>query len=75
MGERDLVKFDVIYRHEDTNLQIWKGEIEKIKAENIYIYFSNFYEGHAPESVNKLRYSLGQKTIDVNDLENQGSLF
>jgi len=75
MGERDLVKFDVIYRHEDTNLQIWKGEIEKIKAENIYIYFSNFYEGHAPESVKKLKRLFGQKTTDVKSLENQGSLF
>ncbi|MCA1637795.1 MAG: DUF72 domain-containing protein, partial [Acidobacteria bacterium] len=32
MGERDLQKFDKIYRHQDTNLQIWKEEIEKIKA-------------------------------------------
>lgn len=75
MGERDLVKFDKIYRGADTNLQIWKEEIEKIKAKDIYIYFSNFYEGHAPESVNKLKNLLGQKTIDAIDLENQGSLF
>jgi uncharacterized protein YecE (DUF72 family) len=75
MGERDLLKFDKIYRHEDTNLQIWKEEIEKIKAKEIFAYFSNFYEGHAPASVNKLKKLLGQKTVDASDLENQGSLF
>ncbi len=75
MGERDLLHFDKIYRREDTNLQIWKDEIERIKAREIYIYFSNFYEGHAPASVNKLKKLLGQKTIEATSLENQGSLF
>ena len=75
MGERDLTRFDKIYRNEDTLLQIWKEEIEKIKAKNIFVYFSNFFEGHAPASVNKLKESLGQKIIKASDLENQGSLF
>jgi len=75
MGERDLVRFDKIYRYADVNLQIWKGEIERIKAKDIYIYFSNFYEGHAPESAGKLKRLFGQKTPDVKSLENQGSLF
>jgi uncharacterized protein YecE (DUF72 family) len=75
MGERDLTRFDEIQRHQDTNLQIWKEEIQKIKAKDIYVYFSNFYEGFAPASVNKLRELLGQNVVDVSDLENQGSLF
>jgi uncharacterized protein YecE (DUF72 family) len=75
MGERDLLKFDKIYRPQDANLQMWKEEIEKIKAKDIFAYFSNFYEGHAPASVNKLKELLGQKTIDAGSLENQGSLF
>lgn len=75
MGERDLTKFDKIYRHEDTILQIWKDEIEKIKAKKIFVYFSNFFEGHAPASVNKLKKLFGQKIIEASNLENQGSLF
>jgi uncharacterized protein YecE (DUF72 family) len=75
MGERDLVRFDKIYREGDANLKIWAGEIEKINAKEIYIYFSNFYEGHAPESANKLKKILGQKTIQASSLENQASLF
>ena len=75
MGERDLTSFDKIYRHQDTNLQIWKEEFEKIKAKEIFVYFSNFYEGHAPASVNKLKKLFGQEIIEASDLENQGSLF
>ena len=75
MGERDLLHFDKIYRHEDTLLQIWKDEIEKIKAKEKFVYFSNFFEGHAPASVNKLKELFGQKIVEASDLENQGSLF
>jgi len=75
MGERDLTSFDKIYRHQDTNLKIWSEEIKKIKAKNIFVYFSNFYEGHAPASANKLKKLLGQEIIGAQTLENQGSLF
>jgi uncharacterized protein YecE (DUF72 family) len=75
MGERDLTTFDRIVRPQDAGLQIWKEEIERIKARDIFVYFSNFYEGFAPASVNKFRELFGQKTVDVEELENQGSLF
>ena len=75
MGERDLIKFDKIYRQAEVNLRIWKEEIEKIKTPETYIYFSNFYEGHAPESANTLKERLGLKTVEAGILENQGSLF
>ncbi len=75
MGERDLLKFDKIYRPEDANLSIWAEEIKNIKSQETYVCFSNFYEGHAPESVKKLKRLFGQKTTDVKSLENQGSLF
>ena len=75
MGERDLTKFDKIYRAQDVNLQMWKTEIERIEAKEIFIYFSNFYEGHAPGSANKLKDLFGQKIVEAGDLENQQSLF
>ena len=75
MGERDLVKFDKIYRTADTNLQIWKQEIEQLKTKDVFVYFSNFYEGHAPASVNKLKELFGQKIVEAGSLEKQNSLF
>ncbi len=75
MGERDLTSFDKVYRNEDTLLKIWKEQIEAVKAEKIYIYFSNFFEGNAPVSANKLKLLFDQKIIHPSILENQGSLF
>jgi uncharacterized protein YecE (DUF72 family) len=75
MGERDLTHFDKIQRRQDANLEIWKEEIKKIEAKDIFVYFSNFYEGHAPASANKLKTLFGQKTIKAGSLENQKSLF
>lgn len=75
MGERNLTSFDKILRLQDANLQMWKTEIERIKAKDIFIYFSNFYEGHAPASVNKLKNIFGQKMVEASSLETQNSLF
>ena len=75
MGERDLTAFDRIYRHEDANLQMWREEVGSLAASEIYAYFSNFYEGHAPASVRKLKNLIGQKIVDVAELETQKSLF
>ena len=75
MGERDLLKFDRIYRHQNANLEMWKTELERLAGKEVFVYFSNFYEGHAPASVNKLKSLVGQKTIAVESLETQKSLF
>ena len=75
MGERDLTAFDKIYRHQDANLQMWADEIKKIKSIEKFIYFSNFHEGHAPASANKLKELFGQKTNVASSLETQKSLF
>ena len=75
MGERDLTSFDKVRREQDAHLEMWKAEIERVKAKDIFVYFSNFYEGHAPASVNKLKDSFGHKTIAASVLENQKSLF
>ena len=75
MGERDLQTFDRVVRPQDAQLQLWKAEIGKLKARDAFVYFSNFYEGFAPESVNKLKKSFGQKIVEAAELENQSSLF
>ena len=75
MGERDLQTFDRVVRPQDAQLLMWKEEIEKLKAKEIFVYFSNFYEGFAPESVNKLKKLFGQRIVEASQLENQSSLF
>jgi uncharacterized protein YecE (DUF72 family) len=77
MGERDLTRFDTPARPRDANLQKWAAAIERLseRVHTVYAYFSNFYEGHAPASANKLKLLLGQVIVNPEDLENQPSLF
>lgn len=74
-GPRDLVKFDRVYRDMDANLLEWAEEIKKSPAREIFIFISNFYEGHAPASVNKLKRMLGLEITEPASLEKQPSLF
>jgi uncharacterized protein YecE (DUF72 family) len=77
MGARDITRFDEVVRERDTNLSKWADAIERLsrRGSEVFAYFSNFYEGHAPASANKLKRLLGQPTASAEEFENQGSLF
>lgn len=77
MGARNLTRFDRLQRPQDTNLRDWANLIKAhcAQVKNVYAYFSNYYEGHAPASANKLKRLLGQSTTEATDLEDQPSLF
>ncbi|HEY0078271.1 MAG TPA: DUF72 domain-containing protein [Pyrinomonadaceae bacterium] len=77
MGARDLTRFDILQRPQDENLRSWSDLIRQLSARtpDIYAYFSNFYEGHAPASANKLKRLLGQPIVSPDELESQPSLF
>lgn len=75
MGDRDLEHFDKVVRPNFSNLQMWKDELEKLPTAQNFIYFSNFYEGHAPASANSLKELFAQQIINPSGLETQKSLF
>ncbi len=77
MGERDLTRFDSIQRPQDANMELWRELLAEVCAQvsSVYAYFSNFYEGYAPASANKLKRLAGQSIVEATDLEDQPSLF
>jgi uncharacterized protein YecE (DUF72 family) len=77
MGARDITRFDEVVRERDANLSKWAEAIERLRerGSEVFAYFSNFYEGHAPASANKLKFLLGQTPASAEEFENQGSLF
>ena len=77
MGARNLTRFDIVQRPQDENLSEWSKVISRLakRVSHVYAYFSNFYEGHAPASANKLKRLLNQPIIKAADLEDQPSLF
>jgi uncharacterized protein YecE (DUF72 family) len=75
MGIRDLERFDRIQRNRDDNLDAWIPEIEKLASKDVFIYVDNYYEGHAPATVNKLKERLNLTVTTPAVLEEQPSLF
>ena len=77
MGARDLTRFDIVARPRDKNLEVWREAITRLCARDtqVYAYFSNYYEGHAPASARKLKALLGQPTVAPATLADQPSLF
>jgi uncharacterized protein YecE (DUF72 family) len=77
MGARDIERFDEVVRERDLNLSKWADAIERLsrRGSEVFAYFSNFYEGHAPASAGKLKRLLGQTPFSAEEFENQGSLF
>lgn len=77
MGARDLTRFDEVVRPRDLNLDKWAAALERLRGRvpAVYAYFSNYYEGHAPASANKLKRLLGEPIVTPDELEDQPSLF
>jgi uncharacterized protein YecE (DUF72 family) len=75
MGERDLERFDRIYRHRDNVLAEWADAIKRSAAADIFVYVDNYFEGFAPETANKLQRLLDLPVTTASDFELQGSLF
>ncbi len=77
MGARDLARFDQVVRARTRNLDLWRDVITRLCARgtNVYAYFSNYYEGHAPASANSLKQLLGQQIVAPAALADQPSLF
>lgn len=74
MGERDLTRFDAVQREQNADLELWREVLAEITVPT-FVYFSNFYEGFAPASANKLKQMLGQTIVEPAQLEDQPSLF
>jgi uncharacterized protein YecE (DUF72 family) len=75
MGERDLEKFDRIYRHRDDVLEEWSHAVTDLRANEVFIYVDNYFEGFAPETAKKLQRLLGLPISDAKEHEQQRSLF
>jgi uncharacterized protein YecE (DUF72 family) len=75
MGERDVPKFDRIYRDRTDEIAAWAKRIGKLRANDVFAYVDNYFEGHGPATANKLKAALGINVIEPDVLETQASLF
>jgi uncharacterized protein YecE (DUF72 family) len=75
MAERDLTKFDRIYRRHDEILQQWADEIGRLHASEVYVYIDNYFEGFAPGTAARVQQFLGIPAKHAEDFQEQPSLF
>jgi uncharacterized protein YecE (DUF72 family) len=75
MGERDLVKFDRVYRNRDEVIKQWAENLDRLRPDDVFVYTDNHFEGHAPGTANKLKRMLGLPEHEPAAIETQSSLF
>ncbi len=73
MGRRDLTSFSRVIRPQDENLKLWRENLDRLRANTVFVSFSNFYEGFAPASANKMRQLYGLEARLP--IDQQASLF
>jgi uncharacterized protein YecE (DUF72 family) len=66
-----------VQRPRGKNLELWAEATRRLceRVPAVFAYFSNFYEGFAPASANRLKELLDLPIIPPADLERQQSLF
>lgn len=76
LGPRSITDHSHVQIERDEELDEWAAAIAAIeKRADVYAYFSNFYQGHAPASANHLKRLVGQEPRDPDTLVKQPSLF
>lgn len=75
MAEKDLEKFDKIYRDRAVTIELWLENLRRLTPSEFFIYCDNYLEGHAPATARKIQKLLGLPVVDPADLESQPSLF
>lgn len=75
MAEKDLEKFDKIYRDRTAIIKLWLENLKRLNASEFFVYCDNYLEGHAPATARKIQKMLGLRTVEPSKLENQPSLF
>lgn len=77
MGSRAITDHSHVQVDRETELRAWAEVLEAAdrQAGQVFAYFSNFFEGHAPASANRFKIFVKQHPEDPDSLVSQPSLF
>jgi uncharacterized protein YecE (DUF72 family) len=77
LGSRSITDHSHVQIERDEELAEWAHVATDVasRVENVYAYFSNFYQGHAPASARHFMRLIGQTPRDPDSLVKQPSLF
>lgn len=77
MAPRDLTVFSHVQIERTQELTEWASAVKELSArvKQVYGYFSNYYQGHSPASVQQFKELLGLRVVPLEDLIVQPALF
>jgi uncharacterized protein YecE (DUF72 family) len=77
LGPRDLTDFSRIQIDRTKELEQWAAAFEQLKdrAQAVFGYFNNHFQGHSPASCNLFKRMIGLTAIEPESLVAQPSLF
>ena len=75
-GKR-LVDFSFVQLEREREIELWADAVRTLgsRVDKIYGYFSNHFQGHAPQSVRTLQQLVGQEPVSPEALREQAELF
>jgi uncharacterized protein YecE (DUF72 family) len=75
-GKR-LADFSFVQLEREREIEAWAGTVRTLgtRVGRVYGYFSNHFQGHAPQSARKLQQLLGQDPVSPGALREQAELF
>ena len=75
--DRRLTDFSQTQLDRDDDLKFWSETIATLetRVSQVFGYFNNYYQGHAPHSVRAMQRLLGQDVVEPAELRVQGELF
>jgi uncharacterized protein YecE (DUF72 family) len=75
--DRRLVDYSHVQVSREEELGVWSYALQELRGRvrEIFGYFNNHFQGHAPESVRRMQQRLGQSVVEPAALRVQGDLF
>lgn len=75
--DRRLVDYSHVQVSRDAEMEVWSAALQALAARvrEIFGYFNNHFQGHAPESARRMQRRLSQTAVEPAALRDQGDLF
>lgn len=75
--DRHLVDYSHVQVSRDEEMGAWSQALQGLggRVREIFGYFNNHFQGHAPESARRMQQRLGQAVVEPAALRDQGDLF
>jgi uncharacterized protein YecE (DUF72 family) len=75
--DRRIVDYSHVQASRDEEMGLWSTALQALRGRvrQVFGYFNNHFQGHAPDSARRMQRQLGQDVVEPEALREQGDLF